>query len=48
MNVNMVHSTKRGGQLNKHKDHGIDPDTIPDAVDRILDVTLYYSNDIPV
>ena len=25
-----------------HKDRGIDTNTIPDAVDRILDVTLYY------
>ena len=26
----------------KHKDHGIDTNTISDAVDRIFDVTLYY------
>ena len=28
----------------KHKDHGIDTNIIPDAVDRILDVVRYYCN----
>ena len=41
MKVNMVHSAKRGGQLNI-RIMGLT--LIPDAIDRILDVTLYCTS----
>ena len=45
MNHVNFHSSKGGGQLNKHKDHGIYLNTIPMLLDRILDVIVYYINE---